>query len=107
MSSLFNKAVSPAVSQFTSLADGLAHTIKSSSVSTEGAISVMRSYRDLINDCLKGEPDAWGEFVSLFQPPISRAIAKVLKEHRLYSKALIDDLTQNTFVKLCDKELLR
>lgn len=61
-----------------------------------------KSNQDLIAECLRGNTvDAWQEFVSRFQPLISNAIARVVRNYRDHSTGLIDELTQDVFLKLC------
>jgi RNA polymerase sigma-70 factor, ECF subfamily len=44
---------------------------------------------------------AWSEFILRFQPFIARTIARVVHRFGKVSHELVDDLTQDTFVKLC------
>lgn len=62
------------------------------------------SAQELVQLCLASQdPALWNEFVRRFQPPIARAVIKTLGKrpwiHR--GPALVDDLTQDTFLKLC------
>jgi len=52
---------------------------------------------------------AWSEFILRFQPFIARTIARVVHRFGKVSHELVDDLTQDTFVKLChaDFRILR
>jgi RNA polymerase sigma-70 factor (ECF subfamily) len=44
---------------------------------------------------------AWSEFVRRFQPLIATVITKVVRRFRNVSSELVDDLTQDVFLKLC------
>lgn len=44
---------------------------------------------------------AWTEFVRRFWPLITRAVTKALHRSGKFSNELVDDLTQDTFIKLC------
>jgi RNA polymerase sigma-70 factor, ECF subfamily len=62
------------------------------------------SARELVQLCLGSRDEAmWEEFVRRFQPLIAGVIAKRLFRHTGYSfnHSLVDDLTQETFVKIC------
>lgn len=44
---------------------------------------------------------AWSEFVRRFQPFITRVVTKALHRSEKFSRELVDDLTQDVFLKLC------
>jgi len=60
------------------------------------------SVQELVSYCLDSQDDtAWTEFVRRFQPLIAGVVAKCVSR-RKYAKAdVIDDLAQETFLKLC------
>jgi RNA polymerase sigma-70 factor (ECF subfamily) len=61
------------------------------------------SLQELLQLCLATQdPALWQEFVSRFQPLISRVVVKTFRRCRFASPdpALVDDLTQDTFMKL-------
>ena len=61
------------------------------------------SAQELVQLCLASQdPALWCEFVRRFQPPISRAVLKSLRRWpSIHAEpALVDDLTQDTFMKL-------
>jgi RNA polymerase sigma-70 factor (ECF subfamily) len=58
---------------------------------------------ELLQLCLNSnDPDAWNEFVSRFQPLIARVVIKAVRNHTriLPTPDLVEDLVQDTFVKL-------
>ncbi len=56
---------------------------------------------ELVQLCLNSsDSDAWNEFVSRFQPIIARVAAKALRHWTTPTPALVEDLVQDTFVKL-------
>src|SRR5215472_1929617 len=59
---------------------------------------------ELLQLCLDvNDEAAWKEFVRRFQPLIAGVIVKRCRRHtgRIPNPSLIDDLTQDTYVKLC------
>ena len=56
-----------------------------------------------------GGEDAWREFVRRFQRPIALAVLRTARCWDVHSPAIIDDLVQETFLRLCkeDCRLLR
>jgi RNA polymerase sigma-70 factor (ECF subfamily) len=48
-----------------------------------------------------GTPPAWDEFVRRFQRPIALAVSRTARGWGVNSPALIDDLVQETFLRLC------
>jgi RNA polymerase sigma-70 factor (ECF subfamily) len=60
------------------------------------------STEELIRDCLGGNDEsAWVEFVRRFQPLIVSVALRVSKQWGETSPGLIDDLVQETYLKLC------
>jgi RNA polymerase sigma-70 factor (ECF subfamily) len=58
--------------------------------------------QDLVQRCLHSDGEAaWEEFVRRFQPLIARVIVKSVRRWTNPDPALIDDLIQNTYLKLC------
>jgi RNA polymerase sigma factor (sigma-70 family) len=56
---------------------------------------------ELLQLCLNSDdPDAWNEFVSRFQLIIARVVAKALRRWTTPTPDLVEDLAQDTFVKL-------
>lgn len=59
----------------------------------------------LIAECTsESNESAWREFVRRFQPLVATVIAKVARRFGKVSHELVDDLTQETFLKLCDAD---
>lgn len=59
---------------------------------------------ELANVCATGaDPDAWDEFVRRFHPLISGFVARTARRWGAPSREVIDDLVQETFLKLCAK----
>jgi len=60
------------------------------------------SLGDLIRACAEGDDArAWEEFVRRVQPVIAATVLRTARRFRATSRALIDDLVQETFVKIC------
>lgn len=53
--------------------------------------------------CLKGDEGAWCEFVQYFQPLIAAVIVKTLRRCTNPNPSVVDDLVQETYLKLCAK----
>jgi RNA polymerase sigma-70 factor (ECF subfamily) len=55
------------------------------------------------------DPSAWEEFIRRFNPVIARGVIRVAIRHGTSDKSLIDDLVQETYLKICanDCKLLR
>lgn len=57
---------------------------------------------DLIAVCTKSnDTDAWEEFVFRFQRPIRQSILRVVRERGEFSFEIVEDLAQDTLLKLC------
>jgi RNA polymerase sigma-70 factor (ECF subfamily) len=56
-----------------------------------------------------GDEGAWREFVRRFQRPIALAVLRTARSWDVHSSAIVDDLVQETFLRLCadDCRLLR
>src|ERR1700761_9745085 len=68
------------------------------------------SANELARICTEsGDEDAWREFVHRFQRPIALAVLRTARCWGVHSSALLDDLVQETFLRLCadDCRLLR
>jgi RNA polymerase sigma-70 factor (ECF subfamily) len=69
-----------------------------------------RSAAQLIVSCLEeGSPSVWREFVVRFQPLIASVILRRLRRYGDSNSSLVDDLVQETFLRLCkdDCKVLR
>jgi RNA polymerase sigma-70 factor, ECF subfamily len=61
-----------------------------------------RTALDVVRSCIQsGEQAAWLEFVSRFQPMLEGAVAKAARRWTTPAPALVDDLVQATYLKLC------
>ena len=57
---------------------------------------------ELAHNCLRcGDQAAWAEFVRRFQPLIARVIIRIARQRGVVSSQVVDDLVQDTFLKLC------
>jgi RNA polymerase sigma factor (sigma-70 family) len=57
---------------------------------------------ELLRFCLtSGDQAGWYEFVRRFQPLIAGVIIKTVRQWRMACPSLVDDLVQNTYLKLC------
>ena len=57
---------------------------------------------EIVHACLKtGDADAWEAFVQRFHPLIVGSISRVVRRFGAPSPALIDDLAQETYLRLC------
>jgi RNA polymerase sigma-70 factor, ECF subfamily len=64
------------------------------------------SSEELVLACLrKGDEEAWVEFVRRFQPLIASTVIRVARQWSDTSPDLIDDLVQETYLKLCSDRL--
>jgi RNA polymerase sigma-70 factor (ECF subfamily) len=60
---------------------------------------------ELFSICARGcDADSWQEFIRRFNPVIGRSILRVAIRHGTSNKALIDDLIQETYLKICAGE---
>jgi RNA polymerase sigma-70 factor (ECF subfamily) len=58
--------------------------------------------QQILKLCLQsGHEQPWSEFVHCTQPVIARVISKTLRRSRSASPNLVDDLVQETYLKLC------
>jgi len=75
----------------------------SSNVASHGSVQYAQmAIPQLIAACTSQSSEgAWSEFILRFQPFIARTIARVVHRFGKVSHELVDDLTQDTFVKLC------
>jgi RNA polymerase sigma-70 factor (ECF subfamily) len=57
---------------------------------------------EIVNACLEtGSEAAWTEFVRRFQPLIASSATRVVRRYCAPNPALIDDLIQETYLRLC------
>jgi RNA polymerase sigma-70 factor (ECF subfamily) len=57
---------------------------------------------EILNACLEtGGEDAWIAFVQRFQPLIATSVTRVVRRYGVPSPALVDDLIQDTYLRLC------
>jgi RNA polymerase sigma-70 factor (ECF subfamily) len=60
------------------------------------------SVQELVSYCLDSQDEAaWTEFVRRFQPHIARVVYKCVSRRERLKRDLVDDLAQETFLKLC------
>jgi RNA polymerase sigma-70 factor, ECF subfamily len=65
---------------------------------------------ELLSICSnRGDTGAWNEFLRRFNPVIARSVLRVASRHGTSDRSLIDDLVQETYLKICanDCKLLR
>ena len=56
----------------------------------------------VVRQCLDDPSEAaWNDFVRCFQPDIASAVCWVMRDYGRHDPALVDDLTQDTYVRLC------
>jgi len=60
------------------------------------------SNQELIQRCLAGDQTAWTEFLRRFERPISMVVIRTLRRRIRPTPVLIQDLVQNTYLKLLD-----
>jgi len=66
------------------------------------------SSQDLLKECVtQAEAEAWEEFVRRFQPLIAGVVARTAMRWTDVSPSLVDDLVQETYLKLCTEEFRR
>jgi RNA polymerase sigma-70 factor (ECF subfamily) len=60
---------------------------------------------ELFSLCARGgESGCWQEFIRRFNPVIARSVLRVAIRHGTPDKSLIDDLVQETYLKICTNE---
>jgi RNA polymerase sigma-70 factor, ECF subfamily len=60
---------------------------------------------ELFSVCASGgDANCWQEFIRRFNPVIARSILRIAIRHGASDKALIDDLMQETYLKICASE---
>jgi RNA polymerase sigma-70 factor (ECF subfamily) len=63
---------------------------------------------ELLKECVtRAEAEAWEEFVRRFQPLIAGVVARTAMRWTEVSPGLVDDLVQETYLKLCTGEFRR
>lgn len=63
------------------------------------------SSTDLARKCAGSRnAEAWNEFIRRFQPVIAAAVLRTARHFGEPSRDLLDDLTQETYLKLCENE---
>lgn len=66
------------------------------------------STEELVRLCLASrDEDLWTEFVRRFQPLIAGVIVKRFSRYRRPNPDLVDDLAQDTFLKICEDNFRR
>jgi RNA polymerase sigma-70 factor, ECF subfamily len=57
---------------------------------------------EIVKACLESNSEAlWTAFVQRFQPLIASSVARVVRRYGQSNPALVDDLTQETYLRLC------
>ncbi len=57
---------------------------------------------EIVRECLDSNAEAaWTLFVARFQPLIAASVARVVRRYQVPAAALVDDLTQETYLRLC------
>ena len=60
---------------------------------------------NLFSICARGgDPASWKEFIRCFNPVIARSVLRVAIRYGSSDKSLIDDLVQETYLKICANE---
>jgi RNA polymerase sigma-70 factor (ECF subfamily) len=60
---------------------------------------------ELFSICAQaGDPASWEEFLRRFNPVIARSVLRVARRHGVFDKSLVDDLVQDTYLKICASE---
>jgi len=63
---------------------------------------------ELVEECTTaGTPQAWEEFVRRFQPLVAGVVVRTAQRYRESYTDLVDDLVQETFLRLCTDEWKR
>lgn len=60
------------------------------------------SNQELIQRCLASDQVVWTEFLRRFERPISMVVIRTLRRRLRPTPALVEDLVQNTYLKLLD-----
>ena len=64
--------------------------------------------QELIAECVAGDDTAaWQEFLRRFQPLIAGVVARAASRWTALTAAIVDDLVQETYVKLCSEDFRR
>jgi RNA polymerase sigma-70 factor, ECF subfamily len=59
---------------------------------------------ELALHCLRcGDQASWNEFFRRFQPLITRVVLRMTRQRGIHSPQVVDDLVQDTFLKLCSE----
>lgn len=57
---------------------------------------------EILHECLNSNTEAaWRLFVERFQPLISASVARVVRRYQMPNAPLVDDLSQETYLRLC------
>jgi RNA polymerase sigma-70 factor (ECF subfamily) len=60
------------------------------------------SAQETLHRCLEnGTESDWVDFIRVFQPVVARSVLRVLRRHSANSASLVDDLVQETYMRLC------
>jgi RNA polymerase sigma-70 factor, ECF subfamily len=60
---------------------------------------------ELFSVCARaGDPACWQEFIRRFNPLIARSVLRIAMRYRVSDKSVIDDLVQETYLKICANE---
>ena len=60
---------------------------------------------EIVRKCAaSGDVEAWTEFIGRFQPVIAAAVLRTARPFGEPSPRLLDDLTQETYLKLCENQ---
>ena len=63
------------------------------------------SHAELLSTCAHGgDAAAWEEFIRRFNPVIARSVLRVALRHGTPDKSQIDDLVQESYLKICAKD---
>ena len=63
---------------------------------------------DLVDQCLTtNNADVWQEFIRRFQPMIAGVVARAASRWVPVSESIVDDLVQETYIKLCAENCRR
>ncbi|MFZ1918846.1 MAG: sigma-70 family RNA polymerase sigma factor [Terriglobales bacterium] len=58
----------------------------------------------LVKECIgSNDAEAWAEFIGRFQPVIAGAVGQKARSFNENSRELVDDLVQDTYLKLCEE----